>query len=319
MKKDTLSVMTWNIYFGASLLPLFNALPEQIPFRVTEVFRQFLATNFPMRAKAIARIIKLKNPDIIGLQEAAIWKLIPPNSNVVEYDFIKILLCELNKLGLCYKVAILNNNFEGTLPSSSNNLVSLHDRDVILVREYSEIEIIKRQEANFVNNLVVDVGGFPITILHGWSYIDACFKGAIFRLLNTHLEVNDENIQIAQANELISGPGNTAFPLFFIGDFNANANGGNITYENLISAGFKDVWDIAGVGDGFTCCQDNDLLNAFSTLSTRIDLILVKNFVDLDVIRVTVVGDKDSDKTKTKLWPSDHASVVAEFNIGQYC
>lgn len=71
------SVMTWNLYLGADLTPIFTAAPEQIPERITEVFRQFLATNFPRRAKAIARQIALVQPDIIGLQESVLVELIP--------------------------------------------------------------------------------------------------------------------------------------------------------------------------------------------------------------------------------------------------
>lgn len=319
MNNRLLSVMTWNIYFGASLLPLFNSTQSQIPFRVTEVFRQFLATNFPMRAKAIAQVIYINNPDIIGLQEAAIWKLIPQNSKVVEYDFIEILLHELEKLGLCYKAVAINNNFSGTLPSSTINLVSLQDRDVILVRKSSKIQIIDKQEANFVNNSAVSIGGQQITILQGWSYIDAYFKGIKFRLLNTHLDAASEDIRLKQVNELITGPGNTSLPLIFIGDFNSDANNNGITYEQLILAGFEDAWNIAGIGEGFTCCQDSDVLNSFSTLNTRIDLIVFKNFEYIDVEMIEVVGDKQEDRTRTRLWPSDHASVVAKFDINCHC
>ena len=67
-----LSIMTWNIYIGADLTPLLSATPKQIPKHVTNVFRQFIATDFSKRAKAIVRQIILKEPDIIGLQESVL-------------------------------------------------------------------------------------------------------------------------------------------------------------------------------------------------------------------------------------------------------
>ena len=76
-----LSAITWNIYQGADLTPIFTAAPDKIPERVTEVFRQFLATNFPRRARAIAHQIILGKPDIIRLQEAVLVELVPPNSH----------------------------------------------------------------------------------------------------------------------------------------------------------------------------------------------------------------------------------------------
>jgi hypothetical protein len=93
---------------GADLNPLLTATPDQIPQRVTEVFRQFLATNFPVRVKAIAREIASKKPDFIGLQEAELWQLVIPNFRVVTYDFVQLLLVELKKRGLHYEVAAQN-------------------------------------------------------------------------------------------------------------------------------------------------------------------------------------------------------------------
>lgn len=80
--------MTWNIYQGADLAPIFT--PGDIQKHVTEVFRQFLATNFPERAKAISSQIISEKPDIIGLQEAVLVELVPPNSPSVVYDFAPI-------------------------------------------------------------------------------------------------------------------------------------------------------------------------------------------------------------------------------------
>lgn len=57
-RKDfNLSFLTWNIYQGFDVTPLFNPAltPEQILAVITQILRQFLATNFPVRAKAIAK------------------------------------------------------------------------------------------------------------------------------------------------------------------------------------------------------------------------------------------------------------------------
>lgn len=311
-----LSVMTWNIYFGADLASVFTASPEQIPQRVTEVFRQFLATNFLQRAKAIADQIMDKEPDIIGLQEAVLWELIPPNSARVAYDFIDILLHELRCRGQRYIVAAINQNAEAALPSSGGNLIRLSDRDVILIRETSDIDVMGKQEANFKTNLQIQIAGQTFTVLRGWSYIDVCFQGHVFRIVNTHLDPNSPVVQVAQANELLDGPGETNLPLIFIGDFNSDANGsGTQTYANLIAAGFEDTWLDAGKGKGLTCCQDADLLNADSRLNERIDLILIKNNKNWDAAKSEVVGEAQIDRTETRLWPSDHAGVITKLKL----
>ena len=104
------SFLTWNIYQGFDVAPVFTASPEQLPEVVTQVFRQFLATNFPVRAKAIAKAIASEKPDLIGLQEAVRVELIIPTFRTVTYDFIEILLEALEERGLKYEVAARNNN-----------------------------------------------------------------------------------------------------------------------------------------------------------------------------------------------------------------
>lgn len=321
--KESLSFMTWNLYIGADLAPILTAAPAQIPQRVTEVFRQFLATNFPARVKEIARQIVLKKPDIIGLQEAELWKLMVPNLPIVKYDFVELLLSELRKMGLHYEVAARNKNLFAQLPTSQGNEVSVRDRDVILIRQGSGLKIIGRKEANFNTNLTVQIGGQQVKILRGWSYIDVRANGRTFRVINTHLEPvtvpESVMVQVAQGNELLEGPANTNLPLIVLGDLNSNADGtGTPTYGNFINAGFRDAWLEAGKGQGFTCCQDADLLNAVSSLNRRIDFILFKN--GWKPIAANVVGEEQRDRTPTALWPSDHAGVAASLALkGELC
>jgi endonuclease/exonuclease/phosphatase family metal-dependent hydrolase len=301
------SFLTWNIYLGTDLTPLTNAKPEQIPERVTEIFRLFLATNFPVRARAIARAIAAEKPDFIGLKEAELWELIIPTFGTVTYDFIEILLKELKERGLNYEVAAQNRNFTAQLPDSNGNFVRLLDRDAILIRKEKDLKVIRRQEANFKTNLSVPVGDQPFTILRGWSYVDVKICGQVFRVINKHLEPAVEAIRIAQANEILLGPANTSLPVIIMGDLNAVPN--STTYNLFIHAGFQDVWSQVGRGKGFTAHQNPDLLNAVSMLSQRIDYILFKN--GWEPIEAELVGESQKDRTKTGLWSSDHAGVFA--------
>lgn len=312
-----LSVMTWNIYLGADLTPILAPGPEPLPQRVTEIFHKFLATDIPRRARAIAYQIFTKKPDIIGLQEAEIWELIPPNCHKTEYDFVTILLHILECWGMKYKIAAQNYNVKVALPDNTGNIISLTDRDVILIRDWEYIEVTQKQEANFKTNLQLEIAGQPLTILRGWSAIDACFCEDPFRIVNTHLEPNSPDVQLAQADELLEGPWNTNLPLIFIGDFNSPADGtGTATYKNLIAAGFKDAWIEANGGDnGFTCCQNADLLNPHSLLNERIDLILLKNKPAWNVVKADLIGEKEKDRTCTGLWPSDHAGVISKLKF----
>jgi len=310
--------MFWNIYFGTSLT-VTGIAPKKIPVRVTENYRQFLATNFKERAKTIAQQIMLKEPDIIGLEEAALWELIPPNAEPVVFDFIDILLHDLEYLGYKYKLAVQNWNADVTLPDSLGNKIRLADRNGILLRESSGIEIIKRTRDNFKTNLEVVIGRQKFIILNGWSAIDACINGCDFRVVTSHLDPISPKVRLAQTIELLKGPGASKLPVILGGDFNEDANGSKRPiYKEFLNAGFNDVWVEAGKGSGFTCCQAHDLLNAASLLSRRIDWILFRNKENWDVLNAELVGEFQSDRTKTRLWPSDHAGITADLKL-KFC
>jgi hypothetical protein len=66
-------------------------------------------------------------------------------------------------------------------------------------------------------------------------------------------------------------------------------------------------------GDGFSCCQAEDLRNTASLLDERVDLVLLKGA--LTAKQVVVVGDESADRTESGLWPSDHAGVAATIRL----
>jgi endonuclease/exonuclease/phosphatase family metal-dependent hydrolase len=158
----------------------------------------------------------------------------------------------------------------------------------------------------------------PITFLRGWNSADVTVDGETFRLVNTHLEPVSELARLAQAQELLNGPGNTPLPLVLIGDLNTEAAPpaaapGGATYASLLAAGFLDALAAAGIGDQSTCCQGADLLNPASLLSSRIDLALVRG--GLEVLSAEIVGEAQADRSALGLWPSDHAGIVVTLQV----
>ncbi|WP_234978405.1 endonuclease/exonuclease/phosphatase family protein [Bacillus tuaregi] len=318
-RKDTISFMTWNLFIGADLSPLFSAsILEEVPRRVTEVYRQFLATNFPERVKKIAQQIELYTPDVIGLQEAACWQLrqlTVPEMPAVTFDYIKLLIKELENRGLIYEVSACNHNISAQLRSSQGNFIRLLDRDTILIRKESGLKIVKRREGNFKTNDTTKLGGLNFELLRGWSAVDISNDKHKFRVITTHLETGSPVINLVQGNELLEGPANTSLPIIMLGDLNVTRDGQSpsAAYSHFLHAGFQDVWLVAGQGQGLTCCQDYDLLNAFSTLSRRMDCILYKN--GWKPLSVKTFGTELQDRTPIAQWLSDHAGVIAHMEV----
>jgi hypothetical protein len=362
-----LPVMTRNLSLGANLNPVVDAArtgdPNRVIDAVSKAWTTIVRTDFPARAKALAGEIAgdIENsrpqPTLVGLQEVSLYRTGPPDNftraptpaEEVEYDYLKILLGELNSRGLHYAPVVVSQNYDAEFPGDADPEVPdpvlepqdirdirLTDRDVILARTdlpKSELKLSNVQRANFATNASSPIGnsGQSFTLYRGWASVDAKVEDGTFRFINTHLEPESDNpvvneIQVAQGNEILSGPANTNLPVILAGDFNSRAGGGGTaTYSNLINAGFSDAWSVTHPGEpGNTWGHAEDLRNELVNLTRRLDLVLFRDGRSEDglcAVGADIVGDELSDRTPSStdsqvlLWPSDHAGVVATLRV----
>jgi len=323
-----LRVMTRNVYHGVDAeifdVPTASNVDELLT-KVGAVYQGYFARNFPARAEALAAEIESTRPHLIGLQEAVMVRTGPlfdpgPATNV-ELDYVQILIDALAERGLEYKVVVQSFGVDIELPSSLGFDVRHTDREVILKRSDPQSEFIRIldvQAGHFETNCQIPTQFDPITVLRGWAAVDVRVAGKAVRLVSTHLDGDclpiTSSIQEAQAAELLAGPGNTHLPLVFLGDFNSPADGTGTTYNTLLSENFVDVWDSSVQGSGFTCCQEDDLLNSGSILSSRIDYILFRGAMNVkEVVRVGT-GSLDLGASDPN-WASDHAGVYATLEL----
>src|SRR3954464_4460883 len=93
------TVMSRNLYLGADIITAAAAKDrEDLRQRATALFGVVQQTNFPVRAKAIAKEIATNKPDLVGLQEVAEWRRTPDgvtndtkDATVVVYDYLALL------------------------------------------------------------------------------------------------------------------------------------------------------------------------------------------------------------------------------------
>src|SRR5213592_3601412 len=105
-----LKVMTQNLYLGADISDGLAATDfSQLVAAATRQFAMVQATNFPERATAIADEVAATTPDLIGLQEAVLWRSQTPadfsptpDATHVEFDYVQLLLDALAAKGLHY-------------------------------------------------------------------------------------------------------------------------------------------------------------------------------------------------------------------------
>jgi endonuclease/exonuclease/phosphatase family metal-dependent hydrolase len=315
--KRELTVMSQNLYLGASLTPAITATSEAEFFEALNgILFEFTTTNYAVRSGAIANEIAAVGPDLIGLQEVAFWTLTPPVGPPVEVDFLGILQLQLAARGLFYSAVAVSDNADIAAPLPDGTLVRFQDRDVILRNDATEGLVINASDSGTFaaqQVLVTPVGALSFD--RGWTSVDGTFEGKKFRFVNTHLETEDfAAVQEAQAAEFLAGPARAAGAVIAVGDFNSAADGSTTSSYGMLSSPrhFDDVWSVNGGAEGDTCCQNSSLTNGTSLLDSRIDLVLLRGPVramSADVIGATPLGGGVPN------WPSDHAGVVATIRV----
>jgi Endonuclease/Exonuclease/phosphatase family len=256
------TVMTRNIFLGADLGPALAAptIPAAIDGAGT-IWNEFQSTKFPERAVPLAREIKAAKPDLVGLQEVALWQkqvpsdggapplaLAPPPlaqpATVVEQDFLELLMQELEAIDAHYKVVRVQPEFKGELPADIDGNDStgipvfggadldarLTMRDVILAREESKVTLGDTDGGNYTNRFAPFIGGTltRLPVDRGWVSVEGKVMesetdSAIqFRFVNTHLEAfGEDTIRQQQAIELTKGPLDTEEQVILVGDINS--------------------------------------------------------------------------------------------------
>jgi endonuclease/exonuclease/phosphatase family metal-dependent hydrolase len=321
-----MTAMTYNLFQGSELSDAIRATPSTVLGAVAQDYNEVVTTNFSERADAIAAEVQSAGPDLIGLQEAALWKTgepvasyPPPPPTTVSYDFVAVLVQALNARGLHYAPVAITDNFSvaapGLFPTGLFMSVQLTDRVAILARTDEPLRITNVQTTNYTHNTVLTTLTGSHTLTGGYASVDAALGSRTERFVTTHLDAFDLSVGAAQANELVQGPLSTDLPVVLTCD--CNASPASSTYALLTGAGLRDSWLEAHPDQpGYTCCQSPTLLNPRSTLASRIDYIFTRGG-GLKAAAVDAVGaDLASRSTPSGFWPSDHAGLVASFVQG---
>ena len=300
------------------------------------------ATNFPERAKPLAKEIAASEPDLVGLQEVALWRQQFPSDffsgantlpTEVRYDFLALLMQELEALDVHYRVVEVQEEFDEELPADldgSNETPPggalgaeldgrLTMRDVILAKKGSTVRTGETDGAHFTRMFIPRIGGvFPIPVERGWVSTEVTVGGSSteFRFVNTHLEAfGEDTIREAQAMELFApgGPLDTDKQVILAGDLNSgtearhNIHGTDqLAFSALLGFGMTDNGAIQ------SCCY-SDLFDPTQVFDHTVDHVLTKP--GLVTRNAFVTGNDPAERTPSGLWPSDHGGVVSTLEL----
>lgn len=355
---ESITAMTRNVYLGADINRPINAAlaaqaegkpPQEVLVALgnaTHVTRAIVdQTDFRVRARLLAREIDRTNPDLIGLQEVALWRSGPlqldqvaiPNATDVDYDFLDVLLRALAKRGEDYEAVAVGDRADVEAPSFTGSPfdatmgddardVRLTMRDVVLMRDERGLEATGTGGAVYTHNLSVEILGTTLTFDRGYQWVDVRAGSTRLRFVNTHLESFSSDLALAQAQELLTDATTTGRSTVFVCDCNSDPLNDSVKphdtvphkapYELITGAGgFTDGWlEFAPAEDGWTSGL-SELVNdpTAAGFDHRIDFVFGRT-ADGDPLRVargTVTGNRVCDRDPaTGLWPSDHAGVV---------
>ncbi len=303
-----LTVETRNLFVGFDAGALLTGA-----ITPAQAWTAVLASNPAGRAEAWADEIAAARPDVVGLQEATLFRtgplLNPAPATTVAFDYTQLLVDALAARGLHYTAVASIDNLDAEAPVGPPFLfdVRLTDRDVLLVRADPQegiLNVLGTDTGHYAAALTI--GG--LTITRGWTAADLKLHGRTFRVVNTHLEAFTEGIRFAQAAQLLGGPGANPGPTILVGDFNTGPPSPTPTYAAL-TGGFTDAWTAVGAGAGLTCCHD-DLTPAIP-YDSRIDLVLAET--GITPLSADVIGDVPA--ASFPFFPSDHAGVVATVEL----
>jgi endonuclease/exonuclease/phosphatase family metal-dependent hydrolase len=348
---NEVNVMTRNLYLGADLAPAIGAPSlESFVAATGQILREVTANDFPTRAKGLAQEILAKKPDLVGLQEVALWRTGPPSlapilsgvptATSVRYDYLQLLLDQLNKGKAQYEVVVSQNEFDLEAPGDENGVAGdgpaaqgipnaeingrLTMRDVILARRGAGVETSNPQSGNFKTLLTVPILGKPLTIKRGWTATDARVRGShSFRFVNTHLEAFDPaalvpSIRSLQAGELVApgGPATGTLPVVLVGDLNSDDDtvepGDRQAYLALQNAGFVERSTNVPLG----CCLKSSLLaegagGSVADFDHQVDHVLTNDPQDITLESSEVTGLLPVNG----FWSSDHAGLFSSLEF----
>ncbi|HEY8300330.1 MAG TPA: endonuclease/exonuclease/phosphatase family protein [Jatrophihabitans sp.] len=310
-----ISVMTRNLDEGTDFgyIKQVAAGTLDFPTAVAKTYAEVVASDVCGRAARMADEIAAAQPDVVSLQEAAVWTgpaqvNCPGAATPFTIDAEAALLSRLAVDGAHYTVVKELDEFSsaplGLVPPG----LSFLDRDVMLARVEppGQLSVSDVQAQHF--STLVPILGLPI--LRGWISADVTLRGRTVRVIGTHLESFFEPVQVAQGRELVAGPASTTLPVIIAGDLNTGPGSDQQTTYNELTgtAGFTDSWAAVHPGvDGFTdAYYTEDPLTPTSGPTERIDLVLVRGALVPSAVVLTGT---------TSPHPSDHAGVIATVRV----
>lgn len=343
--------MTMNVYVGTDLFRASRLLTDPndpcllshggnplaaLPCAASEIWANFLFTDFPSRAKVLVDHIERAKPDVLGLQEILTAYTGPfnpavqptePQADEIFQDYMQILQDELRSRSLVYEVAGECTTSDLELPAyndphnaTSGGFNGRFTTKTVLLVNIDTTSYANSASLVFAKNPTIP---FPIFYCAAIADVKVREEKSSYQAVSAHFVTSDNpQMQHDQANELVNYLSAMNFPKIIMADLNADP-GYDLevatAYEVLMGAGYRDLWleneNEGASAEGLTWGHNGTLTNEEEEFTVRIDYVMYKDggTVGTKMAWVDTLGDDpDDSKTANGLWGSDHAAVFAD-------
>jgi endonuclease/exonuclease/phosphatase family metal-dependent hydrolase len=349
-------VMSRNMYLGADLSPGTSATSlQELVDAAGVILNQVDENDFRVRAKGMAKEILNQGPDLVGLQEGALWRDAPCTDNPLAFtathvrpggNFLQLLLKQLNKGKKRYHYVVTEPEFDFQIYANTDGNQStgapfgcdiegrLTMRDAILARN-GTVKTSNPQKGHFDTLLQVTPGGVPIDVTRGWTAVDAKVAGARkFRFVNTHLEafdnqpvnhtsqntdVHNGRVRLAQARELFAsgGPASSSLPVVLVGDLNSDVRTPLKPGDQLADGALlRAGFKERSTYDPLGCCLNSSVITEDGGGSVADFDHKVDHVMTDDPTRIGLFKSSVTGRFPVNgFWDSDHAGLTSLLNF----
>jgi len=343
-RPNTVKVMTRNVYLGADLTPAINATStDDFINKNGQILRDVDTNNFKVRAKGLAAEIRSVAPDLVGLQEVALWRtgpvdLLAPTTgdfkaSTVHVDYLSELMKQLNRGKKRYRIVRVQQEFDFEAPADYNGVAGdgnlpgvnsngeingrLTMRDAILAKVGKSVRTKNPRSGNYATIYKPVISGIPVDVQRGWLSADVKVrKGKWFRFVNTHFEAfGAPDIREAQAKELLAKGGplrSGRLPAVLVGDLNSDddtvSSQDALAYDALLAGGMRDRGTkrmTFGVASGIITAS------APTNFDQTIDHVMTNRPKTVKLLKSGATGSKPV----RGYWNSDHKGVWSKLKM----
>jgi endonuclease/exonuclease/phosphatase family metal-dependent hydrolase len=307
------SFMSRNLFIGGDYTSLVVAPPSTFRAEAGKFWRHIIASDPKARMKLVAAEVARARPDVLAVQEAALWRTGPqdgfaPNATHVAYDFLALLNHDLAARGAHYRLAVRQEDLDLEGPTDMGIDVRVANANAIFVRQGVKVRAAHARAYRTQLAFASPTLG-PITVKRGYAEADLTVRGRNFRVVDTHLEAYSTSVRAQQAGELVGGPLRSKQPVFLIGDLNSAPNSKKPAdrgaYNVLARAGFKPLRTARP-----NCCFNDDLKTG--RWDHIVDWLLGKPKQKL--VRSYLTG-RTARTARSHEYASDHGGLVSVVRI----